>query len=87
MKTLKLKANLEPRENKELRKKVSKRFSQRLRQIRKQKKMTQQELAEAASLHITYVGHLELGKYHPTLFTVWKIAKALDVSIGDLVGL
>ena len=85
MKSLKLKANLESNENKELREKVNKRFSQRLRQVRKQKKMTQQELAEAASLHLTYVGHLELGKYHPTLYTVWKLAKALGVSVGDLV--
>ena len=85
MKPLELKANLEAHENKELREKVNERFSQKLRQIRKQKKMTQQELAEAASLHLTYVGHLELGKYHPTLFTVWKLAKALGVSVGDLV--
>ena len=81
-----LKANLDTRENKVLRRKVGREFSQRLRRIRKQKKMTQQELAEAASLHITYIGQLELGKYHPTLFTAWKIAKALGVPITDLVG-
>jgi len=42
-------------------------LSKRLREVRKEKKLTQQELAEKAGLHLTYVGHLELGKYHPTI--------------------
>lgn len=72
-------------ENKKLRKEFSKRLSERLREVRKDKKLTQQELAEKAGLHLTYVGHLELGKYHPTVFVMWKIAKALNVSFEDLV--
>jgi len=74
-------------ENKKLRREFTKRLSERLREVRKSKKLTQQELAEKAGLHLTYVGHLELGKYHPTVFVMWKIAKALDVSIDDLAGL
>lgn len=72
-------------ENKKLRKEFSKRLSERLREVRKDKKLTQQELAEKAGLHLTYVGHLELGKYHPTVFVMWKIAKALNVSIENLI--
>jgi len=34
------------------------------------KVLSQQELAEKAGLHLTYVGHLELGKYHPTVFVM-----------------
>jgi transcriptional regulator with XRE-family HTH domain len=45
---------------------------------------SQQELAEKAGLHLTYVGHLELGKYHPTVFVMWKISKALGVSMNEL---
>ncbi|KKQ07217.1 MAG: hypothetical protein US19_C0053G0007, partial [Candidatus Daviesbacteria bacterium GW2011_GWB1_36_5] len=37
-------------------------------------------------LHLTYVGHLELGKYHPTVFVMWKISKALGVSMNELTG-
>jgi len=44
-----------------------------------------QELSEKAGLHLTYIGHLELGKYHPTTFVVWKIVKALGISIDELV--
>ncbi len=52
--------------------------------MRKSKKLTQQELAEKAGLHLTYVGHLELGKYHPTVYVMWKIAKVLKVSLSEL---
>jgi len=49
--------------------------------------MTQQELAEKAGLHLIYVGHLELGKYHPTVFVMWKSSKALGVSMNELCDL
>ncbi|OGE16718.1 hypothetical protein A2858_02555 [Candidatus Daviesbacteria bacterium RIFCSPHIGHO2_01_FULL_36_37] len=61
-------------------------MSERLKEVRKSKKLTQQELAEKAGLHLTYVGHLELGKYHPTVFVMWKISKALGVSMNELTG-
>ncbi|MBI4038744.1 helix-turn-helix transcriptional regulator [Candidatus Daviesbacteria bacterium] len=71
-------------ENSRLRREFTKRLSERLKEARKNKKLTQQELAEKAGLHLTYVGHLELGKYHPTVYVMWKIAKALGVSMNDL---
>lgn len=74
-------------ENKKLRREFTKRLSEKLREVRKSKKLTQQELAEKAGLHLTYVGHLELGKYHPTVFVMWKIAKALDISMNELTNL
>jgi len=78
MKSLIFKTPLEANENRKLRREYTKRLSERLREARKRKKMTQQELAEKAGLHLTYVGHLELGKYHPT---------ALKVSMSDLTDL
>lgn len=47
--------------------------------------MTQQEVSKKAGPRLTYVGHLELGKYHPTVYVVWKIANALGVTVGDLI--
>ncbi len=72
------------RANKKLREEYTSKLRERLKEMRKEKKMTQQELAEKAGLHLTYVGHLELGKYHPTVFVMWKIAKALGVSMNEL---
>lgn len=71
-------------ENKKLRREYTKKLSERLKEVRKSKKLTQQELAEKAGLHLTYVGHLELGKYHPTVYVMWKISKALGVSMNEL---
>lgn len=71
-------------ENKKLRREYTKRLSEKLKEVRKSKKLTQQELAEKAGLHLTYVGHLELGKYHPTVYVMWKISKALGISMNEL---
>ncbi len=87
MSALSFKTPLDDGQNRRLRKEYTKRLSERLRDIRKEKKLTQQELAEKAGLHLTYVGHLELGKYHPTVFVMWKISKALGVSMNELSNL
>lgn len=81
------KEELNENENRKLRREYTQSLSQRLKEIRKKKGLTQQKLAEKASLHLTYVGHLELGKYHPTVFVMWKIAKALGVTMNDLTNL
>ena len=85
MAKLSIKGDLGARENTRLREEFTGRLSERLREVRKNRKMTQQEVAEKAGLHLTYIGHLEAGKYHPTMFVVWKIAKALGVSLDDLI--
>jgi transcriptional regulator with XRE-family HTH domain len=67
-----------------VRRDFTKALSRRIREVRKEKGLTQQKLAEEADLHLTYVAHLEYGKYHPTVFVLWKIAKALGVTLNDL---
>lgn len=81
---LNFKTPVDDGQNRKLRKEFTSKLSSRLRDIRKEKKLTQQELAEKSGLHLTYVGHLELGKYHPTVFVMWKISKALGVSMNEL---
>lgn len=87
MSTISFKTPSDDGQNRKLRKEFTKRLSERLKEIRKEKKLTQQELAEKAGLHLTYVGHLELGKYHPTVFVMWKISRALGVSMNELTNL
>lgn len=84
MNTLQFQTPKDEGENRRLRREFAKQLSGRLKEVRRSKKITQQELAEKAGLHLTYVGHLELGKYHPTVYVMWKIAKALGVSMNDL---
>ncbi|MET1257615.1 helix-turn-helix domain-containing protein, partial [Aliikangiella maris] len=60
-------------------------FSARLLQIRKSQGLTQQGLADAASLHINQIRRYEAGTAQPTLEGLIKLAQALHVSLDDLV--
>lgn len=57
----------------------------RLRKIRKEKNLSQEELSEKAGYYRTYVGHIETGNYSPSLHTMWRIAHALKVDLGELL--
>lgn len=73
-------------DDKKAREEFTKKLATRIREVRKEKGMTQEQLAIAAKLHLTYVAHLESGKYHPSVFVLWKIAKALTCSLDELAG-
>ncbi len=85
MKPLILKPDISISKNKKLRREFTKRLATKIKDIRKLKGLTQQELANASGLHLTYVSHLELATYHPTVFVLWKISKALHVSLSDFI--
>lgn len=61
-----------------------KRFGNRIREIRKIRKMTQERLAEKADLNASYISLVEDGKRSPSLATVEKIASGLGVEIYQL---
>ncbi|ADL08391.1 helix-turn-helix domain-containing protein [Thermosediminibacter oceani] len=58
-----------------------KNIGKRIRQIRLQRDLTQEELGERANLHYSYIGQVERGDKLPSLKTLSKIAKALNVSL------
>jgi len=60
------------------------RFWQRVRQLRKQKWISQEKLAQLAGLHRTYIWNIERWEKNVCLENIEKIAKALDVSLKDL---
>ncbi|MDK0520404.1 helix-turn-helix transcriptional regulator [Streptomyces sp. ML-6] len=47
--------------------------------------LTQQALAESAGLEKQTVSLIENGHQSPRIDTVWRIARALGVSVADLV--
>lgn len=61
---------------------VRKIFGEKVRGIRKKKNLTQEELADRAGLHFTYIGQIERGKRNPSLINIYKLVKALDVAIS-----
>jgi transcriptional regulator with XRE-family HTH domain len=60
-------------------------FSQRLRQIRQKKGLSQEELADSAGLHRTYVGSVERNERNISIDNMERLAKALEVDITDLL--
>lgn len=52
-----------------------------MRQIRKEKRLTQVEFAKRAGISTNYYATIEQGRNSPSIDTLSKIAKALDVSI------
>jgi len=56
-----------------------------LSRIRKEKKMSQETLANLADIDRTYIGYIENGKYNITISKLQQIAEALDVSLNELI--
>lgn len=54
-------------------------FAANMRKYRKAAKLTQEQLAERAGLHRTYIGGIEQQRINVSLNNVEKIARALDV--------
>lgn len=59
-------------------------FGNKVREIRLKKGLSQEELAEKANVHRTYIGMIERAEKNITLLNIEKIAIALDVSIVEL---
>jgi len=59
-------------------------FGKRVRQLRTQKGLSQEELGYETGLHRTYVGQIERAEKNITLKNIAKIAKELDVNISAL---
>ena len=55
-----------------------------IRNLRKERNWTQEQLAEKAEISVPYMTQIELGKKQASLETVENIAKALSVSIDEL---
>lgn len=59
-------------------------FGQRIRQIRVEKNMSQEEFAWMVGLHRTYLGQVERAEKNITLKNIEKICKALNIDPREL---
>lgn len=57
----------------------------RLRKLREAKGLSLRMLAERVGVDFTEINRIELGKVTPRLATLEKLAKALGVSVRDLI--
>lgn len=56
-----------------------------MKKFRKQKRLTQKELAAAVGVSMTQIFLIEAGKYKPTALTLLKIARVLGADAGELL--
>ena len=56
----------------------------RVKEFRKQKKLTQEKLAEIIGVDNGYISKLEVGQNFPSITTLEKIADVLDVELYEL---
>ena len=59
----------------------------RVQRLRQARGFSQEELADRAGLHRTYVSGVERGIRNPTISVLEKMAIGLQVSLSDLVAL
>ncbi|MEC4681451.1 MAG: helix-turn-helix transcriptional regulator [Nitrospirota bacterium] len=57
----------------------------RLIAVRKEKKLTQRDLAKRSQITQVTIARLETGKFDPRLSTLRLLAKALKVKVSDLI--
>ena len=60
-------------------------FGKKLREVRLKKKLSQGDVARILDVHRSYISGLERGRRNPSLLTVHKVAKALGVSVNELL--
>lgn len=56
----------------------------RLEEIRKERGIKQEELADALEVSRQTIGSLENGRYNPSITLAFKLAKYFDMSIEDI---
>ena len=62
-------------------------MGQRIKQARKEKRLTQIELAELAGVSASFLGHIERGSRIASIETLCSLCRALNVSSDYLLGL
>ena len=66
---------------------VKKLVGDRIRQLRKGKGFSQEELGDKSDLHYTHIGAIERGEKNWSIDTLVKVAGGLNVTVNDLLAL
>ena len=64
---------------------VRQRLAANLRRLRNEKGWSQEEFADRAGIHRTYVSDLERGARNPTIEVIERLAKPFNVRVGSLL--
>ena len=64
---------------------VYEKLGSKIQKLRHQKEWSQEELADRATLHRTYISHIENGKREISLETVCRVAKGFGISPSEIL--
>lgn len=64
---------------------IQRTFGEVVREARAASGISQEELAEKAGLHRTYVSLLERGQRNPTLLVIEALSHALEMPMSDII--
>lgn len=64
---------------------ISKELGLKIRFYRKEKKLTQERLAEICGFHPTYIGQLERGEKNASVETLYRVSQGLNISMCSLL--
>lgn len=65
--------------------KIAQKTGKRIRKIRRERKLTQEELAYKVKIHVSTLGRIERGESNPPLKTLERIAYALGVKTKEII--
>ena len=61
-----------------------KKLAEKLKEVRKKQGFTQEELAYQSELTLSQIARIETMKINPTVSTMFRIARTLDVPVSEL---
>ena len=64
---------------------IRKRLGDNVRRLRTDKGWSQEDYADRAGIHRTYVSDIERGRRNPTITVVEKLAGPFGIAVGDLL--
>ena len=62
---------------------ITEKVGKRIKELRHKLQISQEELADKAGVHRTYIASLEVGKRNVSIITLEKIVNALEVSLSE----
>lgn len=56
-----------------------------IKELRKSRNLSQAKLAELGDFNRTFISDLERGRYQPTLYSLFRLGKALNISPHEII--
>lgn len=63
---------------------IRNKFGKQVRNLRRERSWSQEDLADNSGVHRTYIGAIERGEQNVSIDNIIKLAKALGVSLEQL---